>query len=199
MRRTSLALGILYLLACGGTASQGPPEQAKPTTAEVAAAKPTPAAAGADEAPAKARPAPVKAAPPPPEPESDPDDVLYFRVGPKGQPAAHQGGVKFDPATPIRGAFTVGAKPYSYTLASKATRAGSMYKTKWDLRFFRGDPEANDGLERTILNNPAETGGAGGCNKLTDYANSDNLWIEIGIRGTQWSAAQACAALSRGP
>lgn len=190
VNRSMLVTLALWAAACGGTSTEAGSEQTS------APARPSKANAPASVvAKTPADPEPVPAAKP--EPAPDPDDVLYLRIGPKDQAAVYEGGVQFDPATPLVGEFKIGAQSYSYRLVSKPASPGSMYKTRWDLRFYRGAPEDDDQLARTILGNPAEEKGGGGCNKLTDYASSDNLWIEIGIRGTERTAKEACAGLMK--
>lgn len=163
---------MLWVVACRGTSSDATPEQPP------GPASSTPEAPAADsvEAPGKLQSAP------------DPDDVLYFRVGLRGQPAVYETGVKFDPAPPARGAFTVGTDSYSYTLTP---RPGSASGPSWYMRFYRGALEDDDKFWGTILHNPV--GMTGECHALPELPTNP-IWIKIGVRGPHRSAKQACAA-----
>lgn len=178
----ALAAALLVSTACDDGASKS--KAGDPETK-------TPDVVGADkEPPPPKKTEKVKKAPPTPG-----GPMLFIRIGKKDEPAIAEAALDFDGNKDASVTLDVAGKPYSFTIASQPVTGRSMYKTKWNLVFFRGKNGKGKKLARMILNDPAETGSFGGCNSHMDYANSDNLWFEVGVRGKEHAAKKACAAL----
>lgn len=122
---------------------------------------------------------------------------MVVRVGVRGRP-----GVVFRESLRFEGGqralpFRHQGRAYRLTFEAEAKPSPSdgAVKRQWTLSLWRGKAR----LTRLFATHPEDSGSLGACDRATDYAATDGLWVEWSIAGSKYGASQACRALMPAP
>ena len=123
---------------------------------------------------------------------------IQIRVGPRDGAALMTEHLQFQGHPGDQATIPLQVDKASYVIGIHSVPAGefSSYSTVWEIALYRSPVSDGNALIKAKQTDPRELGGPA-CVILTDYANTDGLWLEIGMDGPHQTAEAFCAENSK--